>query len=184
MDGAEVPGERSDEAPETVPWTALDCLSMIAAHHGVDLPVGRLKHAYAVDAIPVSTIRLLRMAKDAGLRARGTLLDWGALFRLGEAYPVLVRLSNRNWIVVLGAGQGADGAEVVRVFDPLAERREEPLIVDKDVFCTRWTGDVILIKRERLASTGRPATGARAFSRPTASIQRVTELMSCLNILR
>jgi ATP-binding cassette subfamily B protein len=160
---AAAPGERSEVATEAVPWTALHCLSMIAAHHGIELPIGRLKHAYAVDAKPVSTIRLLRMAKDAGLRARGTKLDWGALFRLGEAYPALVRLSNKNWIVVLGAGQGPDGAEIVRVFDPLAERREEPLIVDKDLFCRRWTGDVILIKREPLASHSQTAFGLRWF---------------------
>lgn len=165
MDGAAgASGERPHEAPEAVPWTALDCLSRIAGHHGVDLPVGRLKHAYAVDAIPVSTIRLLRMARDAGLRARAAQLDWGALCRLGEAYPALIRLTNGNWIVVLGAGQGPDGAEVVSVFDPLAQRRDEPLLVDRDRFCTRWTGDVVLIKRERLASDNRPAFGLRWFA--------------------
>jgi ATP-binding cassette subfamily B protein len=164
IDGAgQARPESPDQPPKTVPWTALDCLSVIAAHHGVDLPVGRLKHAYAVDAIPVSTIRLLRMAKDAGLRARGTRLDWGALFRLRQAYPALARLANGNWIVVLEAAHGENGAEAVRVFDPLAERREEPLVIDKDLFCRRWSGDVILIKRERLASENRPAFGLRWF---------------------
>src|SRR5262249_55245217 len=130
---------------------------------GVDLPVGRLKHAYAVDAIPISTLRLLRMAKDAGLRARGTRLDWGALLGLGEAYPALTRLANGNWIVVLGVTQGENGAEAVSVFDPLAERREETLVIDRELFCSRWTGDVILIKSERLASDNRPAFGLRWF---------------------
>ncbi|MGY3604078.1 MULTISPECIES: peptidase domain-containing ABC transporter [unclassified Bradyrhizobium] len=143
--------------------TELECLAKIAAYHGVDLPVERLKHSYAIDGVPVSATRLLRMAKEAGMRATRTQLDWGALFRLGEAYPALLRLSNGNWIVVLAAGQGADGAEAVSVFDPLAERRDEPLIVDRDSFCARWGGEAILIKRERLASDHRPTFGLRWF---------------------
>lgn len=152
-----------DEPIDAAVRTELECLAKIAAYHGVDLPVERLKHSYAIDAAPVSATRLLRMAKEAGLRATRTQLDWGALFRLGEAYPALLRLSNGNWIVVLSAGHGADGAEAISVFDPLAERRDEPLIVDGDTFCARWGGEAILIKRERLASDHRPAFGLRWF---------------------
>lgn len=143
--------------------TALDCLSRVAAHHGIDLPVERLSHAYALDGTPVSVNRLLRMAKQAGLRARSTRLDWGALFRLEEAYPALVRLANGNWIVVLGAGHRPDGAEAVSVFDPLAERQDEALIVDKELFSARWAGDAILIKREGRSADGRKTFGLRWF---------------------
>jgi ATP-binding cassette, subfamily B, bacterial HlyB/CyaB len=161
--GAEASPVNADEPVRPALRTELECLAKIAACHGVDLPVERLKHSYAIDGTPVSATRLLRMAKEAGLRATRTQLDWGALFRLGEAYPALLRLSNGNWIVVLGAGQGADGAEAVSVFDPLAERQDEPLIVDRETFCARWGGEAILIKRERLASDSRPAFGLRWF---------------------
>ncbi|WP_394565338.1 peptidase domain-containing ABC transporter [Bradyrhizobium sp. 31Argb] len=163
LTGAEASPVSADETLRPALRTELECLAKVAAYHGVDLPVERLKHSYAIDGVPVSATRLLRMAKEAGMRATRTQLDWGALFRLGEAYPALLRLSNGNWIVVLGAGQGADGAEAVSVFDPLAERRDEPLIVDRDTFCTRWGGEAILIKRERLASDHRPAFGLRWF---------------------
>jgi ATP-binding cassette, subfamily B, bacterial HlyB/CyaB len=153
----------SDEAPTTVPRTALDCLSKIAAHHSVDLPVERLLHSYALDGTAVSANLLLRMAKDAGLRAQNIHMDWGALFRLGEAYPALVPLINGNWIVVLEAGHGSDGVESVRVFDPLAERQNEAFIVDKDLFCSRWNGEVVLIKREHASSDGRRVFGLRWF---------------------
>ncbi|MCA1453709.1 peptidase domain-containing ABC transporter [Bradyrhizobium sp. BRP22] len=160
---AEAPAASADEPVRPAARTELECLAKVAAYHGVDLPVERLKHSYAIDGIPVSTTRLLRMAKEAGLRATSAQLDWGALFRLGEAYPALARLSNGNWIAVLAAGQRPDGAEAVSVFDPLAERRDEALIVDRDTFCARWKGDAILIKRERLASDNRPAFGLRWF---------------------
>ncbi|MGY3104440.1 ABC-type bacteriocin/lantibiotic exporter with double-glycine peptidase domain [Bradyrhizobium sp. LM6.9] len=142
--------------------TALECLSKTAGHHGIDLPVERLKHAYAV-AAPLSLNLLLRMAKDAGLRARSTKMDWGALIRLGEAYPALARLTNGNWIVVLGAGLGAEGTEVVSVFDPLADRKHEVLVVDRDRFCAQWSGEIILIKREQLTRDGRRSFGLRWF---------------------
>lgn len=150
-------------APPNHSRTELECLARVAAYHGIDLPVERLNHAYAVGSIPVGTTQLLRMAKDAGLRARRTRLDCDALFQLGDAYPALVRLANGNWIVVLAAGHGPDGTEAVSVFDPLAERRDEPVIVEKDLFRARWTGEVILVKRERLAPDGRRAFGLRWF---------------------
>ena len=106
----DAPASSSDESPGAVPRTALDCLSKVAAHHGIDLPAERLQHTYALDGSPIALSLLLRMAKDAGLRARSLRIEWGALFRMGEAYPLLARLTNGNWIVVLGAGNTPDGS--------------------------------------------------------------------------
>ena len=158
----EAPVAASEDA-RSAARTALDCLARVANHHGVDLPVERLRHVYAVDGTPPSVDLLLRMAKEAGLRAQATQLDWGVLSRMGEAYPVLLRLSNGNWVVVLRAAERSDGAAAVVVFDPLAERQDEPLIVDQDQFCARWQGDAILIKRENLSSEGRKKFGIRWF---------------------
>src|SRR6267142_434614 len=151
------------DMPRPEQQTALACLARVAAHHGVDLPVQRLRHAYAVDGSPVSQTLLLRMAKEAGLRARTTRLDWGTLFQLGEAYPALVRLANGNWIIVSGAGEGPGGEEQVSVIDPLAERQYEPLVVGKDCFCANWLGDAILIKRNRAPSGSQQSFGFRWF---------------------
>jgi subfamily B ATP-binding cassette protein HlyB/CyaB len=158
-----MPAADAADAPRPESQTALECLARIAVHHGVDLPVERLRHAYAVDGAPISQTLLLRMAKEAGLRARATRLDWGTLFRLGEAYPALVRLANGNWIIVSGAGEGPGGEEQVSVIDPLAERQYEPLVVGKDRFCTNWLGDAILIKRNRAASGSQQTFGFRWF---------------------
>ena len=167
---AEIDSSGAGEAPiaasedaRSAARTALDCLARVANHHGVDLPVERLRHVYAVDGTPPSVDLLLRMAKEAGLRAQATQLDWGVLSRMGEAYPVLLRLSNGNWVVVLRAAERSDGAAAVVVFDPLAERQDEPLIVDQDQFCARWQGDAILIKRENLSPEGRKKFGIRWF---------------------
>lgn len=157
-------GERTyNGAPRPAFRTALECLAKVATHHGVDLPAERMQHTYAVDSTTFSIDLVLRIASEASLRAQTMRLDWSALVHLGEAYPALVRLSNENWIVVLGAAEGPDGTQTVGIFDPLAERQEEPLIVDRDRFCARWDGDVILIKREHMPEIQR-AFGLRWFT--------------------
>src|SRR5690349_16387031 len=83
--------------------TALQCLMGVASRHGIELSADGICHKYALGPDPISETRLLRIAKDAGLRARIARLDWDALLNLGEAYPALVRLTNGNWVIVAGA---------------------------------------------------------------------------------
>ena len=86
------------------------------------------------------------MAKEAGLRARAARLDWGTLFRLGEAYPALVRLANGNWIIVSGAGEGPGGGEQVIVIDPLAEHESADALAGEISQLLYWT-QVLMISR-------------------------------------
>jgi ATP-binding cassette subfamily B protein len=125
--------------------TNLHCLALVARHHGVDLSPERLQHDYAVTEEPVAVRQLLRMAKDAGLRAKHVDLTWRSLFELGNAYPVLAELENGNWIVIAGASTDDDG-ERIRVLDPLAERPDF-IILDEEQFSRSWRGSVILMKR-------------------------------------
>jgi ATP-binding cassette, subfamily B, bacterial HlyB/CyaB len=126
--------------------TALECLVRVAAHHGFDLSVVRLRHVYAIGETSIPRQQLLRIAKDAGLRAKMAQLPWDALLELGEAYPALAQLSNGNWVIVLAACKDMAGDDAVCVFDPLAQRLE-PLVVAKENFCSNWRGDVMLLKR-------------------------------------
>ena len=144
------------------PQTAIDCLARVAGHHGIDLSVGGIRHAYAIGDTPVSHALLVRMAKDAGLRARVTRLKWEELLQLGEAYPALIPLANGNWVVVVGASKDATGEDALRIFDPLAEQ-PEPLSVSKAAFCANWRGEVMLVKQgQRLP--GKPGSfGFRWF---------------------
>jgi ATP-binding cassette, subfamily B, bacterial HlyB/CyaB len=129
------------------PQTALQCLTNVAKSHGVELSVDRLHHAYAVGEDPISCALLLRIAKEAGLRARIARVAWDALIKLGEAYPALALLANGNWVVVTGASKDA-ADEALNVFDPLAFQ-PEALIVTKEAFCANWSGDIMLVKRAR-----------------------------------
>lgn len=130
----------------TVQHTNLQCLALVARHHRVDLSPERLVHDYDVGDQPVSTRQLLRMAKDAGLRARHVQLSWRALFQMGDAYPVLAELENGNWVVIAGATGSGDDRQI-RVLDPLS-LRPEFLILNEDQFSRCWRGSVVLMKRD------------------------------------
>jgi len=144
------------------PPTSLQCLVTVARHHGLDLSVERLRHAYALAGTPIRRSLLLRMAEEAGLRAQHAHLTWDALMRLGQAYPALAELANGNWVVISAAGKTSAGEEAVEIFDPLAER-SGALIVPRASFCANWHGDVILVKRSHAPSEDSRPFGFRWF---------------------
>ncbi|MCS3742990.1 peptidase domain-containing ABC transporter [Rhizobium sp. BK661] len=125
--------------------TNLHCLALVARHHGVDLSPERLQHDYAVNDQPVALRQLLRMAKDAGLRARHISLSWTSLLGLGEAFPVLAELENGNWVVIAGPAMGEE-EPMIRVLDPLAERPDF-IHLSEEQFTRSWHGSVVMMKR-------------------------------------
>ncbi|KAB0680369.1 peptidase domain-containing ABC transporter [Aureimonas leprariae] len=136
--------------------TNLHCLALVARHHGVDLSAERLLHDYAVEDEPVDARRLMRMARDAGLRTRLAHLSWDGLLGLRQAYPALAELDNGNWVVVVGSAPGEDADVGIEVLDPLAARPERFRLSEAD-FCAHWTGVVLLVKRAyRFSDPDRP----------------------------
>ncbi|HMA16142.1 MAG TPA: cysteine peptidase family C39 domain-containing protein, partial [Kiloniellaceae bacterium] len=132
--------------------TALHCLVAVARHHGLDLSAERLAHDHALGEGEVPLARLLRIAREAGLRARHVRLDWEDLPGLGGAFPVLAPLGNGNWVVLAGVqGTGPEAAAVV--FDPLSGSAGL-LLVPREQFLARWQGELVLLKR-----LGRPTDG-------------------------
>ncbi|EPE95159.1 peptidase domain-containing ABC transporter [Rhizobium grahamii] len=125
--------------------TNLHCLALVARHHGVDLSPERLQHDYAVNDQPVALRQLLRMAKDAGLRARHISLNWTSLLGLAEAFPVLAELENGNWVVIAGPAMGEE-EPMIRVLDPLAERPDF-IHLSEEQFTRSWHGSVVMMKR-------------------------------------
>ncbi|MCB8822998.1 peptidase domain-containing ABC transporter [Microvirga rosea] len=124
--------------------TSLHCLVAVARHYGADLSAEQLAHTYALQDEPVSWQLLLRMAREAGLRAKKVKLTWSQLLNLREAFPAIARLSNGNWVVVAGV-QTEDQNDKVIILDPKA-LRPEPLILAEQDFCKAWQGEIILVK--------------------------------------
>jgi len=142
--------------------TALHCLAFVAVRHGIDLSVEQLKHAHAVGSGALEVSAVLRMAKDAGLRAKTAKIDWHALQDLGGAFPAMVLLANGNWVVVAGVSGEPDDRHV-SVIDPLAERRDEALLVNEQQFCANWDGDILLLKQDQTSVKPEGTFGFRWF---------------------
>ncbi|MEC8591032.1 MAG: peptidase domain-containing ABC transporter [Planctomycetota bacterium] len=140
----------SEQEQKKLDHTSLKCLCLIARHHSVDVSVERLVHDYSLETSEPSTRRLLRIAKDAGFRARRTRLAWHQLRRMGEAFPAMAQLKNGNYVILVGLREAEDEEgkkrEELAIFDPLADRHDF-IFMDRETFQKSWEGDVILMKR-------------------------------------
>jgi len=129
------------------PHTAVQCLTAIAQHHGLQVNPDRLIHDYALGTAEPSPALFLRMASDVGLKAKAERIDWTALVALKDVFPLVAKLANGNSVIVVGArpAQGEEEAKVA-VLDPLANQADV-LVITRDQFCGRWDGEVVFLKR-------------------------------------
>ncbi|MRR49453.1 MAG: peptidase domain-containing ABC transporter [Rhodocyclaceae bacterium] len=129
------------------PHTAVQCLTAIAQHHGLQVNPDRLIHDYALGTAEPSPAMFLRMASDVGLKAKAERINWEALVALKGVFPLVAKLSNGNSVIVVGA-RPAEGEEEskVAVLDPLANQADV-MVITRDQFCGRWDGEIVLLKR-------------------------------------
>ena len=136
---------------QNVNHTSLKCLALVGRHHGVDISVDRLVHDYSLEEKEPSVRRILRMASDHGFKVKPTRISWKQLERMGHAFPVMARLKNGNYVILVGMREAEqeDGKikQELAVFDPLADRNDFLFLPRKD-FEKSWNGDVILTKRK------------------------------------
>ena len=136
--------------------TGPDCLAATLRHHGLDTSADRLVAEYAIAREGVGFELMLRMAREAGLQARRTRIKPKAIGRLGTAYPALARLTNGNWVSVLGVERDEQGASIVRLYDPLAEGLST-IALPLEQFAKHWKGELLLTKRSyRMADPEQP----------------------------
>lgn len=128
------------------PHTAVQCLSAVAHHHGLSLDPARLIHDYALEAEEPSLERLARMAEENGLKAKVDRLQWAELASLQGVFPVMARLGNGNFVIVVGVRREEGAPRQVAIVDPLADRATV-MMVDADAFSQRWSGEVLMLKR-------------------------------------
>ena len=131
---------------DSFPHTAVQCLTAIAQHHGLQVNPERLVHDYALGAEEPAQALFLRMAADIGLKAKAERMDWDGLVALQGVFPLVARLSNGNSVIVIGARREPDGEARIAVLDPLADKAV-PMVLTRDQFCGRWDGDLVFLKR-------------------------------------
>lgn len=135
--------------------TGLWCLVALARHHGIDLTEDALLHNHAVPAGEVAPSLLVRMARDATLKARGVRLTWADLNALGEALPIILRLRDGSYVVLSGFRDDRGEPEVV-VRNPLSLQGGFEFW-GRSTLELVWAGDAVLVtRRYGLTDEGRP----------------------------
>ena len=101
--------------------TALQCVALLARHHGIDVSADRLIHDYSLANEKPSLRKILRICKDSGIKARHARMTWKQLSKLGEGFPVMARLANENYVILVGMrdaqNETGEPIEEVAVFD-------------------------------------------------------------------
>ncbi|MGY3485431.1 subfamily B ATP-binding cassette protein HlyB/CyaB [Bradyrhizobium sp. USDA 4011] len=131
--------------------SALECLVAVARYHGVDLSAERLKHDFAL-AENDSIDRLLpAIARKSGFLAKALKLKWPDLTRLGDAYPIIVRLADGRRVIAIGMRD-----EKLGIVDPMS-KQPEVTAYEKETFCRNWKGEALLLRRNyAFADESRP----------------------------
>jgi subfamily B ATP-binding cassette protein HlyB/CyaB len=132
--------------PDNFAHTAIQCLTAVAQHHGLQINPQRLIDDNALGAEEPNDGALLRIAGDIGLKAKADKLTWQRLLHQQGVYPLLARLDEGNMVIVVGGeGEGADGK--VAVLNPAANNGQV-VLVGHDDFMRHWSGAVLFFKRQ------------------------------------
>jgi len=145
------------------PHTAVQCLTAIAQHHGLQINPERLIDEYALRAEEPGNGVLLRMASEIGLKAKADKVGWARLMAQGGVFPLMARLVGGNMIIVVGVKPGEEGApDQVAVLNP-AIPNATVMMVSRADFEKRWHGEVLFVKREHSFTDTQQPFGLRWF---------------------
>ncbi|MBA5640141.1 peptidase domain-containing ABC transporter [Duganella sp. LX20W] len=145
------------------PHTAIQCLTAIAQHHGLQINPERLIDDYALGAQEPGNGVLLRIASDIGLKAKADRLSWSRLLAQGGVFPLMARLNDGNMVIVVGVRPGAEGQPAqVALLNPISQQASVTM-EDGDSFCRRWQGEVLFVKRQHKLTDPNQPFGLRWF---------------------
>ncbi|HZV66251.1 MAG TPA: peptidase domain-containing ABC transporter, partial [Telluria sp.] len=144
------------------PHTAIQCLTAIAQHHGLQINPERLIDEYALGAEEPANSILLRIASDIGLKAKSHKLSWLGLLAQGGVFPLIARLNDGNMVIVVGVRAEADGQGQVALLNPIASEAQV-VLEDRAAFTARWDGEVLFVKRQHKLTDPNQPFGLRWF---------------------
>jgi subfamily B ATP-binding cassette protein HlyB/CyaB len=128
------------------PHTAIQCLTAVAQHHGLQINPERLIDEYALRAEEPGNGLLLRIAADIGLKAKADKLSWDRLMAQGGVFPLLARLNDGNMVIVVGV-RSDEGDGQVALLNPITANASVAM-VPRAEFERRWDGEVLFVKRQ------------------------------------
>ena len=127
--------------------SALECLAIVGAMHGLQLTVPQLIQDNALASVEVDYGLLVHCARHAGMKAKALHLDWEGLTHLEKALPAIVRLKTGASMVLVAMNATVEDAPLcVTLRDPNAAA-DALLTLDWVQFQEVWSGDVVLARR-------------------------------------
>ncbi|MBK7956180.1 MAG: peptidase domain-containing ABC transporter [Candidatus Accumulibacter sp.] len=156
--------------------SALRSLVAIANHHGLSTSVEQIRrdHLQVSEQTAQPTDALIKASSSLGLNGRRDTVTWPQLCELDRTLPLIARLKNGNFVVLVGLKKTEAGTAVA-ILDPLAEPENVILLLDQARFEECWSGEIILLKREYALLDDKQPFGLRWF---------VPEMFRQQNLLR
>ncbi len=129
--------------------STIQCLTVIAQHHGIQALPERLIHEYALPAAEPDNALLRRIAGDLGLKAEAVQSDWASLSQLQGVFPLIARRHDGHSMIVAGIERDPSDPQrlQVAVLDPL-QKPSQVRRLDEAAFAAEWSGTLVLLKRQ------------------------------------
>jgi ATP-binding cassette subfamily B protein len=93
--------------------TGVQCLTAIAQHHGLQVNPERLISDYALGKEEPTTLVMLRMAADIGLKAKNEAMTWEGLRAQDGVFPLIAYSRTGAMVIVVGMSKQESGADQV-----------------------------------------------------------------------
>jgi ATP-binding cassette subfamily B protein len=144
--------------------SALRSLVAIANHHGLSTSVEQIRrdHLQVSEQTAQLPDALIKASTSLGLKGRHDTVTWSQLCVLDRTFPLIARLKNGNFVVVVGLKKTEAGTAVA-ILDPLAEPENVIFLLDQAPFEESWSGEIILLKREYALLDEKQPFGLRWF---------------------
>lgn len=146
--------------PDKIFHTSIQCLTAIAQHHGLPINPEWLIQEYALGEEEPSSVRLVRIASEIGLKAKADNISWDKLLAQTGVFPLIARFADGHSVIVVGVQ--LENESKVAVLDPSLNVATVNM-QDMAQFCSRWHGDVIFLKRGQSFTAENQPFGFRWF---------------------
>ncbi|MGF1748670.1 peptidase domain-containing ABC transporter [Vibrio cionasavignyae] len=125
--------------------TALDAYVLIARYYQIYHSADTLIRDHGVKDEPMTALDLTLLINQTGLTAQCTTLRWRQFIRLGAAFPIIIQLSNSEFVVAAGVRASSSGELEVLIQDPKAASMDLVPIAEK-AFRSYWKGCCIFVR--------------------------------------
>ncbi|WP_374361094.1 peptidase domain-containing ABC transporter [Pseudoduganella danionis] len=130
------------------PHTAIQCLTAIAQHHGLQINPERLIDDYALRAEEPGNSLLLRIASEIGLKAKVDKLSWERLQAQEGVFPLMARLNDGKMVIIVGVRAEQQELALLNPTDAHAS----VVHLARAEFERQWDGEVVFLKRQHKLS--------------------------------